>query len=82
MKPPFLSKQDVRGACELLGIDPLHVANEGKLVVAVAAADAAKVLEVMHSFEHGRDAVIIGSVVDDHPGMVVMRHRFRQPAHY
>ncbi len=66
-------KPDVRGACELLGIDPLHVANEGKLVVAVAAGDAGKVLEVMRNFDHGRDAVIIGSVVDDHPGMVVMR---------
>jgi len=66
-------KPDVRGACELLGIDPLHVANEGKLVLAVAAADAEKVLEVMHCFEHGRDAVIIGTVVADHPGMVVMR---------
>ena len=69
-------KAEVRGACELLGIDPLHVANEGKLVVAVAAADAAKVLEVMRSFKHGRDAVIIGSVVDLHPGMVVMRTAF------
>jgi len=66
-------KPDVRGACELLGIDPLHVANEGKLVVAVAAGDAEKVLKVMRSFDLGRDAVIIGSVVDDHPGMVVMR---------
>ena len=66
-------KPDVRGACELLGIDPLHVANEGKLVVAVAAGDAEKVLEVMRSFNPGRDAVLIGSVVDDHPGMVVMR---------
>ena len=69
-------KADVRGACELLGIDPLHVANEGKLVLAVAAADAERVLEVMRSFEHGRDAVIIGSVVDLHPGMVVMRTAF------
>lgn len=66
-------KPDVRGACELLGIDPLHVANEGKLVVAAAAEDAQKILDVMHTFDHGRDAVIIGSVVDDHPGMVVMR---------
>ncbi len=66
-------KPDVRGACELLGIDPLHVANEGKLVLAVAADDAEKVLKVMRSFDLGRDAVIIGSVVDDHPGMVVMR---------
>jgi len=69
-------KAEVRGACELLGIDPLHVANEGKLVVAVAAADASKVLEVMRSFEEGRDAVIIGSVVALHPGMVVMRTAF------
>jgi hydrogenase expression/formation protein HypE len=69
-------KADVRGACELLGIDPLHVANEGKLVLAVPAADAEKVLDVMHSFAEGRDAVIIGSVVDDHPGMVVMRTAF------
>ncbi len=66
-------KSDVRGACELLGIDPLHVANEGKLVVAVAAGDAGKVLDVIRRFDLGRDAVIIGSVVDDHPGMVVMR---------
>jgi hydrogenase expression/formation protein HypE len=69
-------KPDVRGACELLGIDPLHVANEGKLVLAVAAEDAETVLEVMRSFDHSRDAVIIGSVVNDHPGMVVMRTAF------
>jgi hydrogenase expression/formation protein HypE len=67
---------DVRGACELLGIDPLHVANEGKLVLAVAPEDAEKVVEVLRSFEPGRDAVIIGSVVQDHPGMVVMRTAF------
>jgi hydrogenase expression/formation protein HypE len=66
-------KPDVRGACELLGIDPLHVANEGKLVLAVAADKAQSVLDVIRSFDLGRDAVIIGSVVDDHPGMVVMR---------
>jgi hydrogenase expression/formation protein HypE len=69
-------KPDVRGACELLGIDPLHVANEGKLVLAVAHDDAGKVVDVLRSFEPGRDAVIIGSVVDDHPGMVVMRTAF------
>jgi hydrogenase expression/formation protein HypE len=69
-------KPDVRGACELLGIDPLHVANEGKLVLAVAPEDAGTVLDVLRSFEPGRDAVIIGSVVNDHPGMVVMRTAF------
>jgi len=69
-------KPDVRGACELLGIDPLHVANEGKLVVVVAADEAQQVLDVMRRFDLGRDAVIIGSVVDDHPDMVVMRTAF------
>ncbi len=66
-------KPDVRGACELLGIDPLHVANEGKVVVVVAQDKAGEVLDVLRSFDPGRDAVIIGSVVGDHPGMVVMR---------
>jgi hydrogenase expression/formation protein HypE len=69
-------KADVRGACELLGIDPLHVANEGKLVLSVAAEDAERVVEIMRTFECGRDAVIIGSVVDRHPGTVVMRTAF------
>ena len=69
-------KPEVRGACELLGIDPLHVANEGKLVLAVAAEDAERVIEVMRSFDHSRDAVIIGSVVNNHPGMVVMQTAF------
>jgi hydrogenase expression/formation protein HypE len=69
-------KEDVRGACELLGIDPLHVANEGKLVLSVAAEDAEKVVDVMRTFECGRDTVIIGSVVDRHPGTVVMRTAF------
>ncbi len=69
-------KPDVRGACELLGIDPLHVANEGKLVVVVALDEAQHVLDVMRSFALGRDAVMIGSVVDDHHGMVVMRTAF------
>ncbi|TLU51422.1 MAG: hydrogenase expression/formation protein HypE [Chlorobium sp.] len=69
-------KPDVRGACELLGIDPLHVANEGKLVLVVPADCSETVLNVMRAHEHGRDAVIIGSVVNDHPGMVVMRTVF------
>ncbi|MEI8186065.1 MAG: hydrogenase expression/formation protein HypE [Chlorobiaceae bacterium] len=69
-------KPDVRGACELLGIDPLHVANEGKLVISVDAKNAGTVLEVLRSFEYGRDAVIIGSVVSDHAGMVVMETAF------
>ena len=63
----------VRGACEILGLDPLYVANEGKLV-AVVPADLADVMLVrMWQNPLGRDARIIGEVVGDHPGMVLMK---------
>lgn len=65
-------KPDVHGACEVLGIDPLYVANEGKLVASVAPGAADRVVEAMRNHPRGREAVIIGEVVDDHPGMVAM----------
>jgi len=69
-------RDEVRGACELLGIDPLHVANEGKLIAVVPAQSAAKALDVMRRFDEGRQAVPVGSVTADHAGMVVMRTAF------
>lgn len=63
----------VAAACEILGLDPLQVANEGKLLAIVPADAADRVLAAMRSHEHGRDAVAIGRVVDRHPRMVVMR---------
>jgi hydrogenase expression/formation protein HypE len=63
--------QSVRDACGLLGLDPLYVANEGKLLAMVAADDADRVLDAMRRHEYGRDACVIGTCVDDHPGMVV-----------
>jgi hydrogenase expression/formation protein HypE len=63
--------QPVRDACGLLGLDPLYVANEGKLVAFVAPDDAELVLEAMRGHEHGKSAVAIGSCVEAHPGMVV-----------
>ncbi|MGA2514000.1 MAG: hydrogenase expression/formation protein HypE [Candidatus Limnocylindrales bacterium] len=63
----------VRAACEMLGLDPLHVANEGKLVAIVPAASAEAVLAAMRALPEGADAVEIGRVVADHPGMVTMR---------
>ena len=63
----------VNGACELLGIDPLYVANEGKLLAIVRADMADAVLAQMRAHPLGRDAALIGHVVPDHPGMVLMK---------
>ncbi len=65
--------EPVRSACSFLGLDPIHVANEGKLVAFVAPDDAEEVLAAMHAHDLGRQAAIIGEVVDDHHGMVVAR---------
>jgi hydrogenase expression/formation protein HypE len=66
----------VAGACEILGIDPLYVANEGKLVAIVApeATDAA--LAAMRAHRFGRDAAVIGEVRSEPPGMVVLETSF------
>lgn len=65
-------RTQVRGACELLGLDPLNVANEGKLLAICAAADADRVLAAMRAHAFGRDAAIIGSVVEDPSRFVAM----------
>ncbi len=65
----------VRAACELLGFDPLYVANEGKLVAFVAPEDAEKVLEKIRQDRYGGEAAIIGEVTGDHRGKVVMKTR-------
>jgi len=67
---------EVRGACELLGLDPLYVANEGKLVAIVAPEAAGSVLAAMRRNPFGAEAVIIGVVGQDHPGLVTMRTAF------
>lgn len=67
--------EEVRGACEILGLDPLYVANEGNLVASVGRDVAEKVLARMRQHPRGREAAIIGEVVEDHPGMVVMKTR-------
>jgi hydrogenase expression/formation protein HypE len=63
----------VRAACEFLGLDPLHVANEGKLVAIVPAESADAVLAAMRARPEGAAAARIGTVVAEHPGMVTMR---------
>jgi hydrogenase expression/formation protein HypE len=66
-------KPEVKAACEMLGLDPLYVANEGKLIAVVPREHAPRVLEVMRQHPRGRNAAVIGQVVDDHPKMVVMK---------
>jgi hydrogenase expression/formation protein HypE len=65
-------REVVRGACELLGLDPLYVANEGKMVAIVAPEAAQAALEACHDHEVGHEAAIIGHVTADHPGRVVL----------
>jgi hydrogenase expression/formation protein HypE len=63
----------VWAACEMLGLDPLYVANEGKLVAVVGAADAEAVLAAMRQSEYGREAAIIGEVAAEPAGKVLMK---------
>ncbi len=63
----------VRGACELLGLDPLYIANEGKLVACVTPADADRVLAAMKKNQYAAQAAVIGEVTAEHPGRVVMK---------
>jgi hydrogenase expression/formation protein HypE len=66
-------REPVRGVCELLGLDPLYVANEGKLLAIVPEADTARVLEAMCKHPEGRDARVIGQVVEDTAALVVLK---------
>jgi hydrogenase expression/formation protein HypE len=66
-------REEVRGACEMLGLDPLYVANEGKLVAIVSPEAASRALQALQSHPLGKDARIIGRVTEAHPRMVVMR---------
>jgi hydrogenase expression/formation protein HypE len=66
-------RETVKGACEILGMDALYVANEGKLVAVVAADAAGSIVKRMREHLLGRDARIIGEIVSEHPGMVLMK---------
>ncbi|MCU1274936.1 MAG: hydrogenase expression/formation protein HypE [Bryobacterales bacterium] len=66
-------REDVKAACEILGMDPLYVANEGKLLAFVEPAAADAVLHAMRARPEGRDAVIIGEAVASHSGMVLLK---------
>jgi hydrogenase expression/formation protein HypE len=65
--------EDVKGACELLGLDPLYVANEGKLMAIVEAETAERLVDAMRRHPLGREAAIVGTVTDAQAGLVTMR---------
>ncbi len=67
--------EEVKGACEILGLDPLYVANEGKLLAVVPPDNAERVLQAMRQHPLGQDAAIIGEVTAEHPGFVMMKTR-------
>jgi hydrogenase expression/formation protein HypE len=65
-------REPVRGVCELLGLDPLYVANEGKLLAVLPRADAGRAVAAMHRHPEGREARIVGEVVEDRARLVVL----------
>ena len=69
-------RPQVRAACDMLGIEPLYCANEGKLLAVVSPKDTERVLSRMRELPEGSDAAVIGTVSDRHPGRVVMKTAF------
>ena len=69
-------KPQVRAACDMLGLEPLYCANEGKLLAVVSPEDTERVLARMRELPEGADAAVIGTVSDRHPGRVVMKTAF------
>jgi hydrogenase expression/formation protein HypE len=66
-------KDAVRGMCEILGFDPLYIANEGKMVIIAAAEDADRILDALKKNRYGKDAAVIGEVTSQHKGRVILK---------
>ena len=69
-------RPQVRAACDMLGLEPLYCANEGKLLAVVPEAQAERVLSAMRETQEGRDAARIGTVTDRYPGRLSMKTAF------
>jgi hydrogenase expression/formation protein HypE len=69
-------RDEVKGACEILGLDPLYLANEGKLIALVPARCAQRLLAAMHGHPAGTHAAIIGEVVAQPAGIVILKTEF------
>jgi hydrogenase expression/formation protein HypE len=68
-------REDVRGACEILGFDPLYVANEGRCICILPSAEADRALGILRAHPPGAEARLIGRVTEDPSGLVTMRSR-------
>ncbi len=85
-EPAVPVREDVQSVCELLGFDPLHLANEGKVVMVVESQAVDQVLAILHAHELGRDAAMIGEVTADAAGIVRLQtevggiRRLQRPA--
>ena len=73
-EPELPVNNGVRAICEILGFDPLHIANEGKVLIVAGENYGLKILEVLKNNEFGKKSAIIGRIVNDHPGKVVLRN--------
>jgi hydrogenase expression/formation protein HypE len=69
-------RPEVRGACELLGIDPLYVACEGRIVVIVAPGAADAAVEALRAHPLGAGATVVGRIAEDPPGLVLLKTGF------
>lgn len=72
-EPDVLIRENVRGICELLGFDPFYVANEGKVIMIVDGADTVKALNIMKQHEFGKEASVIGKIVEEPLGKAVLK---------
>ena len=66
--------RDVKAMCEVLGFDPLHIANEGKVLIVASESEGLKILELLKSHELGKNSAIIGRMVSDFRGKVVLKN--------
>jgi hydrogenase expression/formation protein HypE len=73
-EPDLPVKNGVRALCELLGFDPLHIANEGKVIIVATEQEGKKILDLLKRNEYGKESAVIGKVVADHPGKVVLKN--------
>jgi hydrogenase expression/formation protein HypE len=67
-------RNSVKAMCELLGFDPLHVANEGKVLIVASEKNATEILGALKMNEYGKESAVIGRIVTDHPGKVVLKN--------